>query len=65
MSVMAAKKKRTGSRHKDRHNISFNGELYERIRKSAEKNGRPINWEAKRLVTKALDQESPPPPPQP
>lgn len=47
-------KKRSGSRHKDRHTVSLPGALYERLRKSAARHDRPINRQARRLLDEAL-----------
>lgn len=65
MLGMADKKKpkpRSSSRHSDRNMISVPGDLYARIKASAKRNGRPISWETRRLLGKALDSEETSPP---
>ena len=52
---------RRGSRHKDRNMVSLPRGLYERVKRSAEANNRPISWELRRLLGEKLDSEGIPP----
>lgn len=62
--MLAMAKKRPGSRHAPRSMISLPKSLYQRLKKIAERNGRPINWEARIIIERDVArQESEPPPP--
>lgn len=64
MLVMSkSSKKRVGSRHKPRKPISFAPRLYEQLAKLAERNDRPISWEARAIIQRALEAEGLWPPP--
>lgn len=63
MLLMA--KKRKGSRHAPRSMISLPRDLYDQLKKLAGKNGRPINWEARMVIQKALEESSLWPPSRP
>jgi hypothetical protein len=54
---MMEKKKRSqapGSRHKDRHMISFAGEVYHALHAAAARNGDTVAGEARQRLTKSL-----------
>lgn len=53
MLHMAKKKKKTGSRHLDRHMVSLNGDIYEAMRLIAQQNQRPINWQIRLFLIEA------------
>jgi hypothetical protein len=51
------KKKRSqapGSRHRDRHMISFSGEVYHALHAAAARNGDTVAGEARQRLTKSL-----------
>lgn len=50
--VGMAKKKKTGSRHKDRHMVSVDGTRYALLRRLSEKNCRFLRWE----IIEAIDE---------
>jgi hypothetical protein len=60
IGVMGKKKK--GSRHVDRHMLSFPHDVYEALRKAAQRNGRPLVWEARLRLRKSLEAEGEIPP---
>lgn len=54
MIAMAQKKKPTGSRHKDRVMLSLPTALYAQLKALADKNRRPVTWEARAIIEDAL-----------
>ncbi len=56
------KKKKKGSRHVDRHMLSFPNDVYEALRKAAMVNGRPLVWEARIRLRKSLEADGKLPP---
>jgi hypothetical protein len=66
MLSMTNKKNKRGSRHKKpRHMIAYPSKLYEALAVLAERNRRPIQWEAHRILEEALALASLWPPPLP
>jgi hypothetical protein len=48
---------RSKDRHKPRRTISFTPQVYEAIARLADRNHRPIGWEAERIILEALEAE--------
>ena len=55
-------KKRTGSRHLDRHMVSLPGDLYDWLQVAADRAGRPLSWEVRMRLVKSLEADKTPKP---
>ena len=54
---MPTKKKRSADRHGPRKMIAFDPAIYNALAKLADRNSRPLSWEAARIIREALEKE--------
>lgn len=56
-------KPRSADRHADRRSVSFTTAMYAALGKLAEREGRPITWQARLMIQKGLEEAGLWPPP--
>jgi predicted DNA-binding protein len=64
MGVMSKKKATSNDRSKDRHRprrmVALDPDLYDRLKALADRNGRPVSWEIRLVLTKHVQENEPP-----